>query len=281
MIFNISVDFLVFKVESFMKNNEDEANVLKNQVRKLNLELDKKNKEINGYLEKINNFEEELIELHEFLSKTPSQENIQKAIESEFKFELKEKEREIRELKNSMGFLRKEKIAIQRELEEIKKTRISSVISIEDIREKEKLTKDLLNFETLTTDLQKKLHRQEVLIGILKKQIGTKNEQIEKLNLILKELNQELELKNALEDGKANKFIIEELNKGLQKKLNKYKKKIENLKKELTKYKKPEKEKIKDDIEILELKKKIINLQKELERKDKIIKELTSQKLYF
>ena len=243
-----------------MKDDESDLHLLKNQIRKLNFELDKKNQEINGYLEKIHDNEEELMELHELISKIPSQENIQKIIESKFSFELKEKEREIRDLKNRMGFLRQEKITFQRELEEFKKRSRSSAISIEEIREKEKYINKLLNLETVINDLRKKLYRQEILIKTLKKDIGEKEEQIKNLNLNVKELKQELRIKDSILEGSVNKKIKRELNIGLQKELDKCKKQIDDLKNKLVKYKKPEREKITTDIEIVELKNEIKQL---------------------
>ncbi|MFX1329216.1 MAG: hypothetical protein ACFE91_13895, partial [Promethearchaeota archaeon] len=93
-----------------MKDDDSNLNRLKIQRDKFDLELDKKDQEIILYLDKINDLEEELMKLHELISKTPSNESIVKMIESKFIFELKEKEREIRDLKNRMGFLRQEKV---------------------------------------------------------------------------------------------------------------------------------------------------------------------------
>ena len=261
-----------------MKDDESNLNLLKSQIRNLKLELVKKNQEINIYYEKIHDNEEELMKLNELISKTPSQENIQKLIETKFSFELKEKEREIRDLKNRMGFLRQEKITFQRELEELKKRNKSSALSIEEIRENQKKINDLLNLETLTNELRKKLYTQEVLLGNLKKEIGKKDEQIKELNLTIKELGQELRIKTSILEGNVNRKIRKELNKGLQKELNKCKKQIDNLKNKLTKYKKPRGEKIKYEIELNELKNKVIFLEIELENKDRKISELKSQK---
>ena len=257
-----------------MKEDESELNLLKNQIHKSNLEIEKKNVEINGYIEKIQNIEDELLEYHEIISKAPSQEKKQKIIETKFIFELKENEREIRELKNSIGFLRKEKISYQRELEEIKKISESSAMSVEEIREKEKL----VNLETLTNELRKKVYKQEIIMANFKKGIGEKEDQIKNLNLRLKELDQERSIKNSVLEGRIDKNIKKELNKRLQKELDKRKKQIDDLKNKLTKYRKPETEKIKNNIEINELRNKISFLEKELERKDRIISEFRSKK---
>lgn len=261
-----------------MNEDENDVHLLKNQIRKLNLDLDNKNQEINMYLEKIQDNEDELMELHELISKTPSQENYQNIIDSKLKFELKEKDREIRDLKNRMGYLRQEKIMVQRELEEIRKSSKSSAMSIEKIREEEKYAKDLLNLETLNNDLRRKLYMQEILIGKLKDEIGEKEKHINNLNLIVRELNQGLKIQNSILEGKFFKEKIKkELNKELQKELNESKKRINNLKNQLTKYKEPEREKIKFDIEIRELKNKIILLKEDLDRKDRVISRLKSK----
>ncbi len=261
--------------------NEDETDVylLKSQIRKLNLDLDKKNQEINMYLEKIHDNEDELMELHELISKTPSQENYQNIIDSKLNFELKEKEREIRDLKNRMGFLRQEKTIAQRELEEFKKSSKSSAMSIEKIRKEEKYTQDLLNLETLIKELRKKLYIQEILIGNIKNEIGEKEKHINNLNLIVGELNKGLKIQNSILEGKFFKEKIKkELNKELQKELNESKKRVDDLRDQLTKYREPKREKIKFDIEIRELKNKIILLKEDLDRKDRIISRLKSEK---
>ncbi len=261
-----------------MQDDDGDAGLLKNQIRKLNFEIDKKNQEINLYLDKIHDYEEELMKLQQLILKTPSQEGVLKIIDSKFTFELKEKEREIRDLKNRMGFLRQEKINLQRELGEFKKISKPSAKSIEEIREKQKLVDDLLNLETLTKELRKKLYTQEIITGNLRKEIEGKEEDIKQLNLTVKELNQELRNKNSIVKGKINKKIKKELKNGLQKELKKSKKQIDNLRNELNKYKVSQRDKIKYDIEMRELQNKIIFLEKELEKKDRIINELKSLK---
>ncbi|MFX1302898.1 MAG: hypothetical protein ACFFBV_12340 [Promethearchaeota archaeon] len=261
-----------------MKDDESILNSLKSQIHKLKLELDKKNQEINIYNEKIHDNEEELMKLHEFISKTPSQATFQKIIETKYSFELKEKEREIRDLKNRMGFLRQEKNAFQRELEELKKRNKSSALSVEEIRENQKKINDLLSLENLAIELRKELYMQEILLGNFKKEIVKKDKQIKNLNLTKKELNKEIKIKNSLLEGKVNRKIKRELNKELQKELNKCEKQIEDLRNKLIKYKKAKGEKIKHKIEINELKNKLNFLEKELENKDRKINELESQK---
>ncbi len=176
-----------------------------------------------------------------------------------------------------MGFLRQEKISAQRELEEFKRASDSSAMSVEEIREKEKLISNVLNLETLTNELRKKVYNQEIIMRNFKKGIGEKEEQIKNLSLRVKELDHDRSIKNSILEGRVDKNIKKELNKRLQKELDKSIKQINVLKNKLTKYKKPEIEKIKNHIETNELRNKISSLEKELERKDRIISILKSK----
>ncbi len=261
-----------------MKDDDSNLNRLKIQKDKFDLELDKKDQEIILYLDKINDLEEELMKLHEIISKTPSNESIVKMIESKFIFELKEKEREIRDLKNRMGFLRQEKVILQRELEEFKKSSIPSAKSIEEVRQRQDSVDYILNLESTINELRKELYTQEIIMGNLKKELEKKEEQIKSLNLNIVELNQELKTGNLMIEGKINKKIRKELNSRLQKELEKNKKQIEDLKGELNKYKVSQRDKIRYDIEMSEFQNKINFLEDLLKKKDKIINELKSNK---
>jgi len=168
-----------------MKNDEIDVNKLKKKIQELNLELDKKNQEINLYLDKINDHEEELMKFHELISETPSTEDIKKMIENKFDFELKEKDREIRDLKNRMGFLRQEKIILQRDFEELRKKSMPSAKSIEEIKEKQRSIDYVLNLETSIKELRKKLYTHEIIMENLKEELNKKEETIENLNLTI------------------------------------------------------------------------------------------------
>ncbi|GAG55090.1 unnamed protein product, partial [marine sediment metagenome] len=94
---------------------------------------------------------------------------MKKAKEEKLNIELNAKDREIRELKNRMGFLRKEKVQLQKKYDNFVRTTNSSVISVEDIREKDKLP-----LNNLLHELQDKLNKQEYLIRRLKsKDLGS------------------------------------------------------------------------------------------------------------
>ena len=59
-----------------------------------------------------------------------SKKGVSKAMQSKLALELKEREKEIRELKNKMGFLRKENVQLKRDVEKIDKSKLSTVIPI-------------------------------------------------------------------------------------------------------------------------------------------------------
>ncbi|MFX1572392.1 MAG: hypothetical protein ACFFB0_06555 [Promethearchaeota archaeon] len=261
-----------------MLDHDGDVELLKSQINKLNFEINKKNQEINLYLDKLNDYEEELMKLHELISKTPPHIDIEKIIEAKFNFELKDKEREIRDLKNRMGFLRQEKINFQRELSEFKKKSKPSKESIEEIREKQNLINALLNRESLTNELRKKLYTQEIITGNLRKEIEGKDDEIEYLKLLIKELNEEIRNKNSIIEGTIDKKIKSELKNKWQNELKKSKELIEDLTQELNKYRVFQKDKILHEIQIRDLQNKINLFEKELVKKDKIINELKLEK---
>ncbi|MHA2131952.1 MAG: hypothetical protein ACW99L_18440 [Promethearchaeota archaeon] len=176
-----------------MNSEESELNLLKKQVGKLQLDLSKKDNEIDGYLEKIQNVEDELLDFHEIMEKSSSDEDILNLFETKYKFEMKEKEREIRDLKNRMGFLRQDKIAFQRELDDLKKKSNTSSISVEEVREKYKLLEKVSKLETLTKELQEKHNSQERMSINLMREMNLKDEQIKELTAEDKELKEKVE----------------------------------------------------------------------------------------
>ena len=121
---------------------------LEKRISDLELELLKKEEQINTYLNKIENLEVEIMNYEEMFDESASKKKLKKTLEEKIKLELEEKDREIRELKDRMGFLRMEKIELQKKFDlEIKKTSSASVISVEELREKEKGPLNLLLHE--------------------------------------------------------------------------------------------------------------------------------------
>ncbi|MFX0029871.1 MAG: hypothetical protein ACFE8B_11715 [Candidatus Hermodarchaeota archaeon] len=144
----------------------DEIFALKRRISVLEAELDKKEQENYAHLETIEYLEDVIIKLESLI---PEQEDEQKSkkqkvVDSKLKLEIEDKDRQIRDLKNRMGFLRKEKVQIQQELEKLKAEHSeSNVIRPEDIRSKPPL-------EILVKELQDKVNRQKSIIETMKRE---------------------------------------------------------------------------------------------------------------
>jgi len=239
-----------------------EEDNLRKRINELQLELSKKDNEINLYLDKIDGFEEEVMRYEEILDEKASKGKMNKVKEGRFNIELFAKDREIRELKNRMGFLRKEKIDIQKKHENlIRSTSNSSVISVEELREKDKPPLNIL-----LHDLQDKLNKQESLIRRLKsKDLGSdeyneklrgKDEKIELLTDKIADLTEKIENSSSqIETNHVDNNVTKNLPEELQKKLNKAKRENEELKKVITSYEKKDKGKkgIADQIALKEV----------------------------
>ena len=222
-----------------------EEDKLRKKINDLKLELNKKDNEINLYLDKIDGFEEEVMRYEEIFDEKAPKKKMKKAKEEKLKIELDAKDREVRELKNRMGFLRKEKMALQKEYDNFVRTTDSSVISVEEIREKDKPPLNILLHE-----LQDKLNKQESLIRRLKRKdlgndeynekIREKDEKIDLLTDKITDLTEKIENNSSqIEPNYDKKNLLEEL----QKKLNKAKRINEELKQVITKYEKNDKSK--------------------------------------
>ncbi len=257
----------------------------------LQLELIKMEEQLDTYLDKIEQFEVELMNYEVMFDENTSKKKLKKALEEKLKLELDAKNREIRELKDRMGFLRMEKIESQKKLDlEIKKTSNASVISVEELREKEKVPLNLL-----LQDLQDKINKQESIIKRLKsKDIGSdefnekmreKDEKIEGLTDQIADLKENLEKKPTkieVKSKKTNEAISKNLLEDLQNNLNKVKRQNDELRKKLDKYEKKDKKKKgqKEDKDIQELKDQISQLTGELEYKNKEIENLNTSTIH-
>lgn len=239
-----------------------EEDNLRKRINELQLELSKKDNEINLYLDKIDGFEEEVIRYEEILDEKAPKGKMNKVKEGRLNIELFAKDRELRELKNRMGFLRKEKISIQKKHDNlIRSTSNSSVISVEELREKEKPPLNIL-----LHDLQDKLNKQESLIRRLKsKDLGSdeyneklrgKDEKIELLTDKIADLTEKIENSSSqIETNHVDNNFTKNLPEELQKKLNKAKRENEELKKVINSYEKKDKGKksIADQIALKEV----------------------------
>lgn len=250
------------------------------EINKLKEELEKKDKENHNFLDRIEELEETVMRLEALIPEEDGKKKSKKkqAIDSKMAIELDEKDKQIRELKNSMGFLRKEKVQLQQELNIIKtEIKNSSVIRVEDLRSKPPLN-------VLAKELQAKINKQETLINRLKSKIvgnekfseklRENEEEIETYKLEVLELNQKLkELSSASEDTSGDS-ITKTLIEDLQGQLNKTKRQVFELKQKLAKSDKKSKKKLKELSKTESFKKEVNELKDLLEGKDKEIDKL-------
>ncbi|MFX0041780.1 MAG: hypothetical protein ACFE8L_02610 [Candidatus Hodarchaeota archaeon] len=219
---------------------------LKIRINQLEKDLEKKEQEILSLLDKIEELEDHIMHLEEEI--IPSAVSTKKskkmqAMDSIYSLEIEEKDKQIRELKDKMGFLRKENIELQQKLEKLtNKKSTSSVIRIEDLKPKSPLN-------ALVNELQDKVNKQRSTINDLKRQVDDKaeiseilkekEEEIATLKSDISKLNQSLI--KAADGDKESASIQKTLIDDLQNELNKSKRKIQDLTKKLEKFKKKEK----------------------------------------
>ncbi len=261
---------------------------LKNRIHKLEKELEGKENETNENLDRIEELEENVMRLDALIPEENNKKKTKKqqAFDSKLAIELDEKDKQIRDLKNRMGFLRKDKVQLQ---QEIKKLKIiygeSSVIRMEDIRNKSPLN-------TLVKELQDKLNNQRALINKLRsklvdndkinKKLNSKNEEIEDLKKKMDTLQKAENAASFEPTETPSEDINTALKENLQNKLNKAKIQIESLQEQLKKYetnKPTERGKSQKKIEEnLLMQKEMANfLQKQLETKEGEIKTIKNE----
>ncbi|HEC37551.1 MAG TPA: hypothetical protein ENI29_04900 [bacterium] len=227
---------------------------LKNKIRELELGLENKEQEIEELEEKIEPLENKIMELESFIpeeGKTKKSKKIQ-ALEAKHAYYLEEKDKEIREMKNNMGLLRKDKTQLQQEIENFRISQ-QAVIRVEDLREKSPLN-------SLVAELQDKLNNQNSLI----RQLNTKVKHSEKFSELLKEkeniikayrseineLNHKLsQLSTTSEHEKSGTSVAKTLIEDLQTQLNKSKNQILTLKQKVSKYEKKSKKSEKKEVQ--------------------------------
>jgi hypothetical protein len=155
----------------------------------------RKDEEINIYLDKIEELEEIIMRLEDLI---PVDDIIKKSrkkrkMDSKLAIELDGKNKKFRELKDKMGFLRRENSQLRQELEKIKFANSSSSrINIEDLR-----PEPLLN--DLVKELQYIVNNQKLIIKKLKtskvdkedllKNLKYKEEEIKRLKSEISHLN--------------------------------------------------------------------------------------------
>jgi len=179
---------------------------LKAKILELEDEIKAKEREIYDSYDRIDLLEETIMKLELCLEEDDQKDPMKKkksVRETKLEIELKEKEREIRDLKDRMGMLRKEKTQTQRELAEYTKVNTGTVIRIEE-------KKDPL--EILVKDLNDKIRKQDIIIRELKKQ----REEADLENRKKKAEQNELRYKNLKKLMDYKNEIISELIKQMQ-----------------------------------------------------------------
>ena len=137
----------------------------------------RKDEEINIYLDKIEELEDIIMRLETLIPVEDVQKKSRKKriMDSKLAIELDEKVKKLRELKDKMGFLRKENSQLRQDLEKIKSANSSSSrIKIEDLR-----PEPILN--DLVKDLQDIVNNQRLIISKLKTKKVDKEDILEKL----------------------------------------------------------------------------------------------------
>ena len=245
---------------------------LKNRIIELEKELEDKEQQIIKSLDKIEELEDNILEFQNLISDENSKSEDKKWKRVKYSMlekELEDKEKQIRDLKDSMGFLRKEKIQLQLQLEKYtKKESNSTVIRIEEKREP---------LETLVKDLHNKIYKQQIIIAELEEQM--RNSGIEDLKAQVFELSQKLEALASPDELSEIESLFKATPDQLRKNLIKTNKQIRILENKLEKLKKKSKkiELTKDKPFHEESKEIIEKLREELKNKDDKIKELTNK----
>lgn len=124
------------------------------RIGELEVESDQKEHEIIQYLEKIEQLEDTIMRLELLIPDEDEKSNKKrkKSKDSKSAILIEEKEKQLRELKDKMGFLRKEKVQLQQKVEQfIKENPNSTVIRIEEEQQP---------LEILIKELQDKINKQ-------------------------------------------------------------------------------------------------------------------------
>jgi len=226
---------------------------LKARINRLEKDLERKEVETNKFLDKIDDQEETIMRLEALIPEESEEKKSKKrqATDSKLAIKLDEKLKEIRDLKNNMGFLRKEKVRIQQELEQlISQSSESSVIRVEDLRKK-------LPLNALVQELQDRVNNQRALISKLRsnksesdkfiEKLKAKDEEIKLLNSDILKAYQKIEDLSSVSENKKGDSIDKSLIEDLQNQLNKSKREIIELKQKFSKSSKRTRDEIKEN----------------------------------
>ncbi|MBD3195743.1 MAG: hypothetical protein GF317_11845 [Candidatus Lokiarchaeota archaeon] len=224
------------------------SNDPQNRIKDLEVELAKKENEINQYLDRIEQLENTVMKLESLIEdaqKNGNEIDPEKFQDTKISIELSEKEKQIRDLKNKLGYMRKEKIQLQQKLDRIDRENRheSTVIRIEEKKP------DKSPLDALVKELQVKINKQKMLIENLqedkdinsdirelKDKLTKKNEKIADLKSQMSELKAQSGIKSNESSKNGSNIISKSLTEELQDKLNKTRRQMELLKNKLSKY---------------------------------------------
>jgi exonuclease SbcC len=256
---------------------------LKARINDLKVELERKDMEIHNLLDRIEELEDNIMRLEDLIPEEDIKKKSRKqqAVDSKLAIELDEKDRQIRELKNSMGFLRKEKVQLQQKLDVIKSQQSeSSVIRVEDLRSApplNMLVKELQDKVNNYRSIINKLRSQNIGSEDLSEQLSQKEEEIEILKLKNSDLQQKLTESETDSSKEGSDSVKKALIEDLQEKLTKFKNQITELKLKIAKSDKRSKKYEKDITRVKEFKKEINEQKDLLKKKEDEIKQLKKE----
>ncbi|MFX1417825.1 MAG: hypothetical protein ACFE9N_02770 [Promethearchaeota archaeon] len=256
---------------------------LKARINELKAELEKKNEENHNLLDRIDELEETIMRLEDLIPEDDSKKKSKKkrSEDSRLAIELDEKDKQIRELKNNMGFLRKEKLQLQQELDRMKSRQSdSSVIRVEDLRSQPPLNMLVKELQDTVNQQRSTINRlRSSLVGgdDISQKLNQKEEEIEILKSQILELNQKIKDLNIKSDKKSDDLLSKNLIEDLQNQLTKTKRQVAELKQKLEKSDKKGKKEEKAATKIEGYKKEIHELKDLLKSKDHEAKDLKNQ----
>jgi len=179
---------------------------LRARIGELEIESDKNEHEIIKYLEKIEQLEDTIMRLELLIPDEGQKSNKKrkKSKDSKLSIHIEEKEKEIRELKDKMGFLRKEKVQLQQEVEKFTKENPNSTV----IRIEEKPQP----LDTLIKELQDKINSQNFIIKNLQSQLNSNekldNNKLDNIPMLKTDQNNELKKCIDFKNEIINELII-------------------------------------------------------------------------
>lgn len=264
-----------------------EKDGLQARINELEEELAAKEREMIQQLDRIEHLEDEIMRLEKLIP--DDQGNLKGSSDSKLAIQLDDKDRQIREFKDKLGYLRKEKIQLQQELERV--TKEKNELSVATNENKMSSSTPL---DALVNELQGKINKQRLMITKLKQQamgadaaelnekLRLKENEVDDLKKEIEQLNARLEEARTAAQAQGADSIRKGLTEELQTKLNKAKREIGELKEQLTKQDKKEKPskkeiKPKDDGKLNELLDKVDELKEEISQKENEIAKLKTQ----